>query len=139
MVKSVFLTEKRRKLLQGDRDDLTEQSTINEKSRVRTRARLAVDELIEVAESDEIENSTVFDPEDVERLLRAILGPEKDIRPFWEVADESTEIRRLYNERYAYERAVVDRLQHLTTIYDARLNRLRSPPDDASVRLFENE
>jgi len=73
MVEKAFLTDSRRNVLEGNADDLTEQSLRNAKSRIRVRARLALTELIEVANSDEIDQTEVFDPDDIFRLLSALL------------------------------------------------------------------
>jgi hypothetical protein len=68
-----FLTESRREVLAGEWDG--EPSTERtKKSQIRTRARAAVGELIEVADSPVIENNDVFEPEEVGRLLAAILN-----------------------------------------------------------------
>ncbi|ELZ38660.1 hypothetical protein C471_09505, partial [Halorubrum saccharovorum DSM 1137] len=56
--------------------DFSEKSLTNEKSRIRTRTRTALDELIEGAQSPEIENRSVFDPEQLGILLYWVLnGP----------------------------------------------------------------
>jgi len=68
MVENIFLTEKRREVLAGT-DDLTDDSRTVEKSRIRKRAKMALSELEEVAQSMEIENRSVFEPEEVGRLL----------------------------------------------------------------------
>jgi hypothetical protein len=127
MVERLFLTEPRQKLLDGELD-WNESSVETEKSRIRTRASLALDGLIEVAKSDQIENSTVFEPEDIDRLLRAILGPDENITPFHSIIDETKEVRDRYNERYEYERAVTSRVHRVGNIYDHRLNSIRAPP-----------
>jgi hypothetical protein len=73
MVEKAFLTDSRRDVLEGNADDLTEQSLRNAKSRIRVRARLALAELIEVAESEEIDQTEVFEPDDIAQLLQALL------------------------------------------------------------------
>lgn len=77
MVEKIFLTDSRRDVLEGNANDLTEQSLRNAKSRIRVRSRLALEELTEVAESPEIENREVFDPDDVFLFLRALLLPDE--------------------------------------------------------------
>jgi hypothetical protein len=68
-----FLTESRREVLAGEWDG--EPSTERtKKSQIRTRARAAVGELIEVARSEEIENAEVFEPEEIGTLLHWILN-----------------------------------------------------------------
>ncbi|MUW15739.1 hypothetical protein GJ633_14740 [Halorubrum sp. CBA1125] len=70
---NIFLTENRRDVLSGE-SDFSEKSITNEKSRIRTRTRTALDELIEVAQSAEIENRSVFDPEQLGILLYWVLN-----------------------------------------------------------------
>lgn len=74
MVDKVFLTDTRRDVLEGTADQLNDQSLLNEKSRIRKRARLAIEELIEVADSPEIDNETVFEPELVGKLVQSIIS-----------------------------------------------------------------
>jgi hypothetical protein len=70
---NIFLTETRRDVLAGE-SDLEGKSLANEKSRIRTRSRAAVEELIEVARSEEIANADVFEPEVIGTLLYWILN-----------------------------------------------------------------
>lgn len=72
MVQNIFLTDHRRNVLNGDHD-LTDNSLANEKSRIRHRARMAISELQEVAQSSEIENSSVFDPKALAYLIQWVL------------------------------------------------------------------
>jgi len=72
MVEKVFLTDSRRDVLKGT-SDLTDQSLYNAKSRIRTRARLALDELIEVAASDEIDNADIFTEQQIQVLISNLL------------------------------------------------------------------
>lgn len=117
MPEKVFITESRRDVLEGNADDLTEQSLRNAKSRIRVRSRMALEELIEVAESPEIDQTTVFDPDDVFRLLRALLQPDPD--------HTTTDIGGLIEEDdYTDEfRAYSDRLQ-------AQMSKLVLDPND---------
>lgn len=71
MVENIFLTEKRREVLNGT-DDLNDDSRIVEKSRIRTRARMALRELQAVADSGVIDNETVFEPDEIYGLLHAL-------------------------------------------------------------------
>jgi len=65
---NAFLTDERRAVLAGNYDG-SESVERTHKSRIRERARSAVDELIEVAQSKEIENADVFDPAKIGTLL----------------------------------------------------------------------
>jgi hypothetical protein len=69
---NIFLTETRREVLAGE-SDLSGKSLANEKSRIRTRARAALGELIEVAQSEEIENRNIFEPAQVGLLLGLLI------------------------------------------------------------------
>lgn len=65
---NAFLTDERRAVLADDYDG-SESVKRTHKSRIRERARSAVDELIEVAQSKEIENADVFEPAKIGTLL----------------------------------------------------------------------
>jgi len=69
---NIFLTDNRRNVLEGT-SEWSEKSIINEKARIKNRASLALEELTEVAESDKIDHTDAFDPDDVFRLLSALL------------------------------------------------------------------
>lgn len=69
---NIFLTDKRREVLQGT-SDWEDASVANERSRIKNRARLAIAELIEVANSPYIDHTDVFDPDDVDNFIRALL------------------------------------------------------------------
>lgn len=66
-----FLTNKNRDVLFG-RYDGTENARRNQKSRIRSRASNALNDLITVADSGEIDNADTIDPEQVYRLLVAL-------------------------------------------------------------------
>lgn len=74
MVDKVFLTDTRRALL-NDEYGGKDSSRATERSRIKNRASVALEELIEVAESEQIDNTDVFDPSDVHRLLVALTTP----------------------------------------------------------------
>lgn len=93
MVDKIFLTDSRRDVLEANADDLTDQSLRNAKSRIRVRSRLALEELTEVAESMEIENSEVFDPDDVFRFLRALMLPDEYVAPDEEPPEDFQQYR----------------------------------------------
>lgn len=69
----VILTDSRREVLAG-KSDWSNDAIINEKSRIRSKSRTALDELMTIAQSTEIENRSVFDPEQVGTLLFWILN-----------------------------------------------------------------
>lgn len=67
-----FLTDERRAVLNGEYDG-TENVERTHKSRIKARSQSALSELIEVAESEEIDNAEVFDPKQIRTLLTTIL------------------------------------------------------------------
>lgn len=71
MVENVFLTDSRREVLRGEYDG-AESTEKSKKSHIRTQSKMALDELIEVAHSPEIDNSDVFDPEKLHILIRTL-------------------------------------------------------------------
>ncbi len=71
----MFLTDRRREVLNGEFQGNPE-TLSSHKSRIRTRSRMALSELVEVAQSPEIHNSDVFEPEQVDLFIESILnGP----------------------------------------------------------------
>lgn len=109
MVQRVFLTDARRDVLNGEFDgkEITKRS---QKSKIRTRSRLAIDELIDVFESDEIDNTKSFDPEQIARLIRALMPHPDEIESFPEydgTAEEHTnEYSWLYTLLHQIQREV---------------------------------
>lgn len=79
MVDKVFLTDERRAILNGEADHLTDESLRTGKYRIRRRARTALSELVDVAESPEIDNTDIFEPEEIQELLLRLLlvGPQE--------------------------------------------------------------
>jgi len=75
MTDRVLLTEKREQLLEGDYDsgDATHR---NRKSRLKQSSEVTLDELIRVAECPIIDNTDIFEPGDVARLISALLTPD---------------------------------------------------------------
>lgn len=78
---TVFLTDQRRDVLTGDYDGAANTERTHQ-SRIRSRARSALAELIEVAESDAIENESVFDPDQLRYLLTAIMQGGGGLDPY---------------------------------------------------------
>lgn len=98
-----FLTESRREVLAGewDGEPSTERS---KKSHIRTRARSAVGELIEVARSEEINNADVFEPAEVGTLLYWILNdPSETHEAEGLVEDSGKDVETEYRQRVAGE------------------------------------
>lgn len=75
------MTDKRRAVLTDDYDGSDKTEGVH-RTNIRARSRTALSELIEVAESPVIDNTKVFDPAEVFRLLRALLTPQQeDLEP----------------------------------------------------------
>lgn len=68
-----FLTDERRAVLSGEYDGAANVERTH-KSRIRSRGRSALAELIEVAQSTEIENRSIFGPEEIGTLLYWVLN-----------------------------------------------------------------
>lgn len=74
---NIFLTDTRRTVLENpDELDYKEESLRVEKSRIKSRSRDAVDELIEVAQSPHIDNTAWVNPEKLATLLHALFIPD---------------------------------------------------------------
>jgi hypothetical protein len=72
----VILTEKREQLLTG-RYEGKDVARRNQKSRLRKSAQTAIQELTMIARSPHIDNTEVFDADDMGQLLEAILRPDQ--------------------------------------------------------------
>lgn len=115
------LTTKQREVLNGEFEGSDNAERIH-RHRIEERSQKALEELIEVAESDEHDNSEVFPPEVIRELLQAIMGDPYDIEPRWE--RDSMDY-----ETYQYEMLLVEALGSLHTQYGDRLFR-RDPPEN---------
>lgn len=71
-IDNVFLTDNRRLYLDGEYEG-SESASYTIKSRLKRRSEITLHELIEVANSPEIDNSDVFDPDDVAMFLWALM------------------------------------------------------------------
>lgn len=121
----VFLTDTRRTTLENyDGDNSTHRT---HKSRTKARATGALDELLWVAECEEIDNAEVFTPRIVRKLLDAILS-QQNITPYWQVWDASDEVAERYDEQYRYERRLTRQIRNVAERYDTLLNESERPP-----------
>lgn len=127
MTDRVFLTDKRRAVLEGEADELADATIRNHKSRIRTRARIALEELTEVAMSDEIDNDDIFTPQQLDTLLRAILGDLEEIEPLYEMETQDEEYE--HQQTYRYEKLLTRTLQNTLEDYETPLWQL-FPPDE---------
>lgn len=78
MADRVILTDRRKELLREGYDP-SEQTERNAMSRFRKSTRTALTEMIEIAESPHVDHTEFFDPDDVFRLLRALLMPSHEL------------------------------------------------------------
>lgn len=123
----VFLTDERRAVLEGnyEGEDNTRRA---HKSNIRARSKTAISELIEVAESPHIDNSTIFDERQIAQLIGTIISPpHKTITPRWNFNGTDSEYREVYND----EIGLVWRLDHLLNGYTDTLLRTNHPGDPA--------
>jgi hypothetical protein len=73
---NAFLTERRREVLEGltaEEMGIHEGTRREHRAALKRQAKAALSELIEVAESDEIDQTDVFDPDEIFRLLATLL------------------------------------------------------------------
>lgn len=74
MGERVLLTDERNAVLAGEYDG-SDAALRNQKSRIRRSSETALRELTEVAESPYIDQTTLFDPQAVVELVRALVRP----------------------------------------------------------------
>lgn len=120
-----FLTDRRQEVL-ADYDPSNNAHRAF-KSRTRAGAATALEELVWVAECNEIDNSDVFDAPTVRAFLEALLGDDEEIKPCWEAWDESDEAIREHEQTYRYERRLIQAISAVTTLYEDLLLAQRKP------------
>jgi len=119
MADRALLTDKREKVLNGEYEG-KDAALRNQKSRLRDSARTALNELIAVAASPEIENSEVFAPNNVARLIDALMVPNgTTLTPRWNFDGDPAE----YRDTYRYQLALHGRLDHALDGYGEMLHR----------------
>jgi hypothetical protein len=133
-MENAFLTDARREVLEGTSD--REGSSLSvEKSRIRKRAKLALQELIEVANSSEIENESVFDTQQVHLLLDALFRDgQPRLTPLWDYDGDPSE----YNDEYAYQKTLHSSLQQSMMMYGEAMT-TEEPPEGMWAALFAPE
>jgi len=118
----IFLTDKRRQVLENDTDDLSEKAVRGHEYRIRVRARMALEELIEVYESDVIDNSEVFESHQIIKLLQELVQPDQITR--FSRFDGTQEE---HHEEYSYEYQLLADADRATTMSTIRL---LGPPEE---------
>jgi len=118
MVDRVLITDRRRRLLNENLDE-TKGSVNVEKTRIRKRARIAIQELVEIARSDAIDNEDIFQPEDLNALITAIMEENGLVsrNDFDGTAAEHT-------KEYPYKIAFIDRLDNTVSLYHDQIHSL---------------
>ena len=87
---------------------------------------MALGELIEVAASPEIDNTEIFEPNDLARLIDALMVPKsKTITPRWNFDGDPAE----YRDTYRYQLALHGRLDHALDGYSEMLHRDYAPDE----------
>lgn len=105
-VERIFLTDTRRRFLE-EPESFSESAQKTNYYRLRNRARMALEELIEVYQSDRIDNSELVEPRQVGELLNALIGDPDDITPRNEFDGDF----RDWIDEYAYEDAVLSEIE----------------------------
>jgi hypothetical protein len=106
---NIFLTDTRKEYLNNP-ESFSEDAQHAHFYRVRDRAQMALEELIEVYQSDVIDNSELFEPSDVHRLFDALLGDPTEITPRNKYDGEYTE----WAKEYRYEDALLAEIENLS-------------------------
>jgi len=115
----VFLTEKREAVLNGEYDG-SDDALRNQKSRLRRSAQTALQELITVAASPEVENADIFEPNDLARLVDALMVPQgSTLTPRWNFDGGPEE----YRDQHLYQIGLQSRLSHALDGYETMLHR----------------
>jgi hypothetical protein len=118
MVDRVLITDRRRRLLNENLDE-TRGSINVEKTRIRKRARIAIQELVEIARSDAIDNEDIFQPEDLNALITAIMEENGLVsrNDFDGTAEEHT-------KEYSYKIGFIVRLDNTVSLYHDKIQSL---------------
>jgi hypothetical protein len=125
MAENAFLTERRREFLDGDYN-LNLSKDRHLKHSLKESTEMALKELIEVAASPEIENSEVFEPNDLARLVDALMVPNgTTLTPRWNFDGDPAE----YRDTYRYQLALHGRLDHALDGYGEMLHRDYGPDE----------
>lgn len=123
----VFLTPDRQAVLNGTYHG-SDSTKRTHQSRIRSRAKRAIQELTAVAASSEINNADVFEPDDLARLIATIISPpNQEITPRWNYDGDPAS----YREKYEYPISVTWRLDHTIDGYADTL--LRTDPPGESI------
>jgi hypothetical protein len=118
-----ILTDKRRDVLKGEYNG-SDVALRNQKSRIRKSAKAAIADLQLIARSDEIESAGTFEPNEMARLVNALMVPSADgLKPRrnFEGTDEE------YRAEYLYQLHLHSRLKHELDGFD---DLLHDDPDD---------
>jgi len=131
MAEHAFLTNRRREFIKGDYD-LSEAKDRQLKRRIEENTETALTELIEVAESPAIDTTEVFDPDDVVRLIQAILAPNQQHLEPGDISDDDwthfVKPEKWTDEYVAYADSLYVKLNSVTQPY--RDGRFPDPAGD---------
>lgn len=105
----VFLTDTRRRYLNNP-ESFSDDARHAHFYRLRDRAQMALYELIDVYESDVIDNSELFEPSDIHRLFDALLGDPSEITPRNKYDGEYVD----WAKEYHYEDALLSEIENLS-------------------------
>lgn len=134
MVEKVFLTDQRRAVLEGEYDG-NEDTLRSHKSKIRERARTALEELREVAESPHIDNDDVFKTGELAGLIHGLMAPRgTTITPRWNYDGDDSEFFDEYRSQIIIHRRLTEELEG----YDDFLNS-RTPPGEPEPFFTEEQ
>lgn len=97
-----FLTEKRKRVINGDKEGMTENDFRATKSQTKKAARTAFQNIIEVAYGTEIDNESIFNPSKVNEFLTGLMTNGKQVIPKFDYYSEAP-----YREIYDYQNSLL--------------------------------
>jgi len=139
MAERGFLTDTQKEILAGKYEG-TDDGEASARYRLRRRTEQAMKELVDVAESDEIEVDDDIWYRYIPTLVDAVIRPGTDFVSFPEFEGSEVEHRR----RYPLQYALLDRLEENLEIYRENFSTRKSPgglrggPNDTRTDLTEN-
>lgn len=134
MTPNAFLTERRREYLNGDYN-LDNSKDRHLKRSLEQGAQTALKELIEVANSPEIDNASVFDSQQVHLLLDALFRDgEQRLTPLWDYDGDAAD----YNDEFAYQKTLHSSLNQSMMMYGQAMT-TKDRPSGMWGALFQRE
>jgi len=120
-----FLSESRQKIVNGETDEFADGTVRAYRHETKKKARMAIQELIQIANSTEFENRKIFDPQDIDELLEALLEEPEPVTPLWEYEGDHID----HMNEYGYQHSLVRILKGRIDKWDHRLNSVETPTE----------